>query len=145
MRQTINLEIDFILSEINKIKTDDDSLRNTCIVLKTNALVGEYKELLQKKGLNVYEVKRSAPDDRTYKGIRIATMHRVKGLEFENVFICGANEGVIPQDHIVKGEEDQTIIREFEKAERSLLYVAATRAKKLLYITTSGKISRFLI
>jgi superfamily I DNA/RNA helicase len=71
-------------------------------------------------------------------------MHRVKGLEFETVFIAGINDGVMPMESFNRDEEDITVVRENEKAERSLLYVASTRAKKLLYITSNGKVSRFL-
>ncbi|SHJ97134.1 ATP-dependent helicase [Tepidibacter formicigenes] len=57
----------------------------------------------------------------------LTTIHSSKGLEFKNVFIAGAIEGVIPHD---KSIEENNDIEE----ERRLFYVAMTRAMDKLYI-----------
>ncbi len=125
--------------------TEKDNLRNFCIVCRTNNQVDGYKNFFDEKGVSTYTIKRTKSEDRNIPGIRFATMHRVKGLEFETVFIAGVNDGVVPMESFNRDEEDATVVRENEKAERSLLYVASTRAKKLLYITSIGKASRFLM
>ena len=56
--------------------------------------------------------------------IKIMTMHSVKGLEFEAVFIVDVNQGIIPTSKAVRN-------RDYEE-ERRVLYVAVTRAKKIL-------------
>lgn len=62
--------------------------------------------------------------------VTLMTMHAAKGLEFENVYIVGAEEGIFPSyrsfGDIYELEED-----------RRLCYVAITRAKERLYITTA--------
>lgn len=59
--------------------------------------------------------------------ITMLTMHSAKGLEFENVFIVGAEQGIIPHKiSINQGKENE---------ERRLMYVAATRAKKRMFIS----------
>jgi superfamily I DNA/RNA helicase len=68
-------------------------------------------------------------------GVRLATMHRVKGLEFAHVVMVGLNEGVIPSPYIA---EDQVV------QERCLLHVAASRARDTLTITSWGRASRFV-
>jgi superfamily I DNA/RNA helicase len=76
--------------------------------------------------------------------LRLATMHRVKGLEFDRVIVAGANDGIVP---LVSGDRDSSdpVIRgESEQQERALLYVAATRAKKEVIVTSFDKLSRFL-
>ena len=60
-------------------------------------------------------------------GVTISTMHKSKGLEWDVVFILGANEGVIPSPKVAK-------LGDIEE-ERRLFYVAATRARKELYIS----------
>lgn len=67
--------------------------------------------------------------------VTLATVHAVKGLEFENVFICGLEEGIMPSS---RSENDPKGLEE----ERRLMYVAITRAKKRLYLTRSK--SRYL-
>lgn len=61
------------------------------------------------------------------KGIALHTMHGAKGLEFDTVFIIGANEGNVPY-------RKANLPQEVEE-ERRLFYVAMTRAKKRLIIT----------
>jgi superfamily I DNA/RNA helicase len=77
-------------------------------------------------------------------GLRLATMHRVKGLEFDRVIIAGVNEGLVPYEGAGSDSTDPTVQKEFDVRERALLYVAATRAKKEVVVTSFGKASRFL-
>jgi DNA helicase-2/ATP-dependent DNA helicase PcrA len=81
------------------------------------------------------------PDDRPK--VTLSTMHSVKGLEFETVFLIGAVEGSIPH-------EKSKTASEIEE-ERRLLYVGLTRAKTNLFISvvngryeTKVKPTRFL-
>ena len=60
----------------------------------------------------------------------LMTVHSAKGLEFENVYLCGMEETVFPS---VKSIGDDLEIEE----ERRLCYVALTRAKKKLEITAA--------
>jgi superfamily I DNA/RNA helicase len=94
--------------------------------------------------LPVYEVKRDIPEQRDRPGVRIATMHRVKGLEFDHVVVAGANDGVVPLSQALAEADDQVTARDAETAERALLYVALTRAKKSALIIGYGKLSSFL-
>lgn len=75
--------------------------------------------------------------------VKLLTMHKAKGLEFDTVFICGSVEGLSPYIKEDTGTD-------FEE-ERRLFYVAMTRAKRELYITVpkrrygkSVKPSRFV-
>lgn len=71
------------------------------------------------------------------------TMHRAKGMEFSRVLLFGVNAGLIPAEYLLKdltaADRADVLTRE-----RSLLYVAATRARDELVVTTSGKRSSFL-
>lgn len=117
--------------------------REICVVARTNPLVDEYKKYLTAAGIACYEIKRRQADDRSRMGIRLATMHRVKGLEFTIVFIVAANKNYIP----LKSAVNRTDPTEREAAmtgERCLLYVAMTRAKKMVKISAYGAVSDFL-
>jgi len=78
------------------------------------------------------------------KAVLVSTLHNAKGHEFRAVFILGLTEGVLPLHSAVEAEEIER--------EAALLYVAMTRAKELLYLSTSNadqngrllKQSRFL-
>ena len=69
-------------------------------------------------------------------GVRITTMHKSKGMEWNTVFLVGVNDGVIP-NRLAELQGD------FEE-ERRILYVAMTRAKDNLFISCSGFESPFM-
>ncbi len=69
--------------------------------------------------------------------INLMTIHLAKGLEFDNVYLIGVNEGLLPHQRSLFSEE------EIEE-ERRLTYVAITRAKKRLHMSFYGLPSRFL-
>lgn len=129
-------EVNYLKDEISKLQESGVPLKNICVTARTNNLVKLYSDLLTGSGFNVYQIKGSQAEDSTFDGLRIATMHRVKGLEFQYIFIVSANRDVIPQ---------KTMIRQgAEKAEKCLLYVALTRAQKQAFITCFGRKSNLL-
>ena len=131
-------EADAIISEIHKLLNDGIDPRSICLVARTHKLLNEYVSRISQNGLRVFEIKRSKADDRGFEGIRVATMHRVKGLEFAYVFIAGVNKGIMPLssaiDHTDKPSEEESIV-----AEKCLLYVALTRAQKKAYVSSFGQ------
>lgn len=59
--------------------------------------------------------------------IKLMTVHASKGLEFNNLFICGMNEGIFPSRKIKT--------KDAMEEERRLAFVAVTRARERLFIT----------
>ena len=77
----------------------------------------------------------AVPRGKANGAVRLTTLHGSKGLEFPVVFLCGANEELLP---LSVGEKTD------EREERRLFYVGMTRAADEVIITTSGKPSPFL-
>lgn len=69
--------------------------------------------------------------------VKLMTIHLAKGLEFNQVFIIGTNEGLLPHERSLLRHDDL-------EEERRLMYVAMTRAKQNLHISFYGLPSRFL-
>ncbi|MDI6717712.1 MAG: UvrD-helicase domain-containing protein [Patescibacteria group bacterium] len=71
------------------------------------------------------------------KFVNLMTVHLAKGMEFDSVYIIGANEGLLP--HQMSLYSDMEV-----EEERRLIYVAMTRAKKELFVNFYHTPSRFL-
>ncbi len=63
--------------------------------------------------------------------VTLMTIHSAKGLEFENVFLIGLEEGIFPGNQSIFGGESEI------EEERRLMYVAITRAKHKLHISNA--------
>jgi superfamily I DNA/RNA helicase len=137
-------EIDFIIQYLNDIEKEGASVSEICLVARTHDLLNQYESALKSKGIDTYFIRRSEAEDRKKKGIRLATMHRVKGLEFDRMIIAGVNDGVVPLTGEWMKTRDAVIQKDLEMHERALLYVSVTRAKKEVVITSFGKVSPFL-
>ena len=81
----------------------------------------------------------SLADDRSVSGVRITTMHRAKGLEFFAVAIPFLSETSFPPPGALRDAVDQADCEDIVTRYRSLLHVAATRAKKALRASWSGR------
>lgn len=140
----IDEEVNYIASKIKELNNNGIDLNNICLVARTDRQLESYRELLRDKMIKTYKIHRKEAEDRENKSIRVATMHRVKGLEFDYVFLVGVNDGIIPFKPLIESSSDNSVKKQRIIAERSLLYVAATRAKKEVFVSSYGKESEFL-
>ncbi len=138
-----NEEIDAVQAEIKRLVGSGVAAKNICVVARTHKLLNDYITQFAANGIRCYEIKGSKADDRGLDGIRVATMHRVKGLEFQYVFIVAANRRIIPLASAID-HSDPVSEQETTTAEKCLLYVALTRAQKAAYISSYGQKSEFL-
>lgn len=76
--------------------------------------------------------------------ISISTMHLAKGLEFRAVVVMACDDEVIPLQERIDTVADDTDLEEVYNTERHLLYVACTRARDHLLVTSVDPASEFL-
>lgn len=102
--------------------------------LNTNTLnpLIEFKDLIMQSELEheidiVNEIMIDSDANKKEMGINLMTIHKSKGLEFRFVFIISLNDGILPAN--LKNDKD---IEE----ERRLFYVAITRAKEYLHLSS---------
>ena len=107
-----------------------------------NQLIGEIAEFeKENSGASLEEYLQSVSlisdtdEIQTDEYVTLSTVHSVKGLEFDAVFVTGLEENVFPSNSYGKSTS------EIEE-ERRVMYVAMTRAKKRLYLTCAK--SRFM-
>ena len=80
--------------------------------------------------ISIIEQEQSKNQDGSGNYVNLMTLHSSKGLEFDNVFIVGVEEGILPHSRSFTDEDEL-------EEERRLCYVGITRAKEKLYLTFS--------
>jgi superfamily I DNA/RNA helicase/mRNA-degrading endonuclease RelE of RelBE toxin-antitoxin system len=76
--------------------------------------------------------------------VAISSMHLAKGLEFRAVAVMACDDEIIPLQSRVESVADESDLEEVYDTERHLLYVACTRARERLLVTSAGPASEFL-
>jgi superfamily I DNA/RNA helicase len=76
--------------------------------------------------------------------VSVSTMHLAKGLEFRAVVVMACDDEVIPSQDRIERVADESDLVEVYETERHLLYVACTRARDHLFVTSGDLPSEFL-
>jgi superfamily I DNA/RNA helicase len=134
----------FLVELIQSLKENGQSLASTCVAARSKDAVKILAERFEAAGIATRVITAEEADDPSETALRLATMHRVKGLEFDHMLIPGLNAGVLPDRRVLERCADQVSKEAFTQQERSLLHVAATRARKRLVVTYSGEPSTLL-
>ncbi len=136
-------EMDALADDIKSKIKNGVSDKDICICARTVNYVAKIDNELKKRGLTVLKLDNDQADDRNISGVRAATMHRVKGMEFSFMYIVFTNMGVIPPKAVERKSEGDEI-QEMLKQESNLLAMTMTRAKKEVWISYNGQPSRFI-
>lgn len=137
-------QANWITQYLDKMSQRDEPLRGACIVTRTRNERDALADGLGDRGVNVHVLEREDPDPEHDDCVRLATMHRVKGLEFDRVLIASVNRRMVPLSRVLRKTGDAAAREVAETGERALVYVAATRAKKELLVLSYGRRSEFL-
>lgn len=134
-------EVKQVLHYLDICETESIHAKDICIASKTRAMYKDVQDELHRKGVKYCEVKNG---DRKgdKEGLSFSTFHSLKGLEFRVVILIGVTERSMPS--VVSSnypfmEMDAAEQKEYLANIRSLLYVAITRARQLVFITGYGK------
>lgn len=127
-------EVTAIAQAIKDLQTKGVEPSAICIAARNRSKVDEYKRELQARGVesDIIEAYKRARDS---KFCRLATFHRVKGLEFDYMILTGMDDRTWEKD--MKDEDSRL-------RARCLVHVAATRARIELLVTASPALAGFL-
>ena len=117
---------------------------NICIVGRVKRELEIIEDALADAGIGFQRVQANSSEAGAINQVRTATMHRVKGLEFDHMMIVSVNDGLVPLSYAVEGKGDKVEVRQADLEERALLYVAMTRAMRHVVICSYGKVSEYL-
>lgn len=133
-------EMDAVAEEILAWqKSDGRDFADYAVLVRRRNDVKAVKEALRERGMKCCEVKKDITVCESDKGaVRIATMHRSKGLEFAGVVLAEIDEGVWPLRPDGYDDFDPVAKKMADDSERSLLYVALSRAINHVMLTGVG-------
>lgn len=100
------------------------------------------REAVNKAGIPFKVLDESVETTSNYASI--STMHLAKGLEFRAVIVMACDDEAIPSQERIESVGDDADLQEVYDTERNLLYVACTRARDYLLVTSVEPASEFL-
>jgi hypothetical protein len=112
------------------------------VAARSNRLAQEAADALIDAGVAAHVLSGGAAEQ---DAVSVATMHRMKGLEFRCLAVIGVDADQVPAARAVTpASEDATAHAHDLQRERCLLFVACTRARELLSVSWQGQPSPFL-
>ncbi len=136
-------EVAGIVGQVKEWLPADGSPFSIGVAVPENRLVEDVLQAVSEAGIEAASIGREGP--RKPGVVHVGTLHRFKGLEYQMMLIADASAGSIPSGKVValRSEYPERYDRQLKQA-RSLLFVAATRARDTLAITWNGAPSPFL-
>ncbi|WP_326700386.1 AAA family ATPase [Streptomyces sp. NBC_01754] len=134
-------ELDLVVEQVQA--WHDVPRESVAVCVPTNDMADEVVTRLARRGIMATKI--TGDGARGVEGVHVGTMYRFKGLEYRCMIIAGVSEGLVPRAAVDAWERTDRLRhrRELQRA-RSLLFVAATRARDALTISWNGEPSRFL-
>ncbi|MDN8595099.1 MULTISPECIES: 3'-5' exonuclease [unclassified Corynebacterium] len=120
---------------------DSDRDVHIGVMCRTRGQISRVVSGLADKGIDAVATRNA--ERASHEQVSVMTMHGAKGMEFTHVLLMGVGKELMPLRFRLKdlSEEDA---REALQRDRSLLYVAASRARDELVITATGEPSELL-
>lgn len=134
-------EVSQIIEWINECVNSHIIPNDICVAAPSMGLMKDLQTYMHSNGV-AYKILKGSSKQGASNGISLCTLHSLKGLEFKVVILMGINERNIPSK-VAEGYPfsgmDALDKKEFLSSKRSLLYVAITRARQLVYLVGYGE------
>ena len=134
--KTKNEEINSIITHINELKDNGLTYSEIAIGFRTKEALKEVKTTLHKLKIPYNDNTTSVTNDSG--GVVLSTLHGLKGLEFKAVFLADINNRTCPLYFNGFNDMEEQEKTDYINSEKSLIYVAMTRAINILRITGTG-------
>lgn len=133
--------VEFVAAQVEEWLSEGVAPSAIGIVARTRSHLEAVQAALDAAGIAWAEI----GADGNKPGVAIGTMHRAKGLEFARMVVIAVNSDSVPLPFAVTSAAQDAVQHELDLLrERCLLYVACTRARDELVVTSSGTPSRLL-
>lgn len=137
-----NDEQEAVASWISERITEGLKPHEIGIFVRSDAELSRAKAAVDHAGLNLRVLDEHVETTTDY--VSVCTMHLAKGLEFRAVVVMACDDEIIPLQERIETVADDADLQEVYDTERHLLYVACTRARDHLLVTSGDVPSEFL-
>ena len=139
---TIEAEVAAVSAWIARARADGVLPSEIGVFVRTRAELPRARSAVEAAGLPWMEL--SERDEDAAGRVPIGTMHLAKGLEFKAAAVMACDDGVLPLQGRLELAADETEMDEVYETERHLFYVACTRTRDRLLISSVAPGSEFL-
>jgi superfamily I DNA/RNA helicase len=136
------LEVEGVSQWLTELKVNGVKPHEIAVIVRSPAQLDRAEAAVQKADLAGKILDQTV--EPTSGKVSISTMHLAKGLEFKAVVVMACDDEVIPLQARIESVADEADLQEVYDTERHLLYVACTRARDNLLVTSGGTASEFL-
>ncbi|MDD4777508.1 MAG: 3'-5' exonuclease [Fermentimonas sp.] len=134
-------ELDFVFEEITNLIEKGVYYNEIVIAARTRDSVKDFTNKLHQEGMPYITRDLLNPNN---EGVRLTTFHGIKGLEFKHVFLTDVNKRTLPFLPYNFNSLTEVEKQEILKKEKSLFYVASSRAIQRLVISGIGEKSELV-
>jgi superfamily I DNA/RNA helicase len=135
-------ELDAVVAQVTKWVDGGVAEEDIAVSARTGGSLDAAAQALERGGIAATRLTADLPRG---DGVRLATMHRLKGVEFRCVALIDMDDDSVPLQWAITDKKADPLQHEADlRRERCTAYVAATRARDDLWVGWSGKASRFL-
>lgn len=136
-------EVDAVAAWLSgRVKSDAVAPHEIAVFVRSEAQLERAQAALAKSGISFKVLDESA--EPTSGKASLSTMHLAKGLEFRAVAVMACDDEIVPLQERIEAVGDDSDLQEVYDTERHLLYVACTRARDHLIVTSVEPRSEFL-
>lgn len=135
-------EADFVADWLSARRKEGVAPHEMGVFVRSEAEIERARATVVKAGLPFKLLDENV--DTGGSNVSIGTMHLAKGLEFRAVAVMACDDEVVPLQSRIESVADEADLEEVYNTERHLLYVACTRARDHLLVTSVAPASEFL-
>lgn len=135
-------EIETVMQWLSSLKNEGIMPHEIGVFVRTSRELGRAEAAVKRSEFEFKILDEHLETTRGY--LSMGTMHLAKGLEFRAVVVMACDDEVIPSQERIETVADDADLQEVYDTERHLLYVACTRARDHLLVTSVAPASEFL-
>lgn len=135
-------EIEFVANWLEQIAEEGYEAHEIGVIVRSDKQIPRAVSAIEKAGISYKQLDSYIQFAHGYASI--CTMQLAKGLEFRAIVVMACDDEIIPSQERIEAVADNADLEEVYDTERHLLYVACTRARDKLLVTSGEMASEFI-